>query len=103
MLNGYPQRFIKNTMNKLRRQKESMTFQSFVFLASISSVSFKIVRNSIEAIENDLTIQVKTNLIVSSDKYFQIPGVNRVRCKWGLVFIGETGRNLSTRLNEHKP
>ena len=30
---------------------------------------------------------------------FQKPGVYRILCKCGLVYIGETGRNLSLRLN----
>jgi hypothetical protein len=33
---------------------------------------------------------------------FQKPGVHRIPCECGLVYIGETGRNLSVRLKEHK-
>ena len=33
---------------------------------------------------------------------FQKPGVYRISCECGLVYIGETGRNLSLRLIEHK-
>ena len=33
---------------------------------------------------------------------FQKPGVYRIPCECGLVYIGETGRNLSLRLKEHK-
>ena len=32
---------------------------------------------------------------------FQKPGVYRIPCECGLVYIGETGRNLSLRLKEH--
>ena len=32
----------------------------------------------------------------------QKPGVYRIPCECGLVYIGETGRNLSVRLKEHK-
>ena len=32
---------------------------------------------------------------------FQTPGVYRIPCECGLVYIGETGRNLSLRLKEH--
>ncbi len=32
----------------------------------------------------------------------QKPGVYRIPCECGLVYIGETGRNLSKRLKEHK-
>jgi hypothetical protein len=33
---------------------------------------------------------------------FQKPGVYRIPCECGLVYIGETGRNLSVCLKEHK-
>ena len=33
---------------------------------------------------------------------FQKPGVYRIPCECGLVFTGETGRNLSLRLKEYK-
>ena len=33
---------------------------------------------------------------------FQKPGVYRIPCECGLVYIGETGRDLSLRLKEHK-
>ena len=33
---------------------------------------------------------------------FQKPGVYRIPCECGLVYINETGRNLSLRLKEHK-
>ena len=33
---------------------------------------------------------------------FQKPGVYRIPCECGLLYIGETGRNLSLRLKEHK-
>ena len=33
---------------------------------------------------------------------FQKPGVYRIPCECGLVYIGETGRNLSLRFKEHK-
>ena len=32
----------------------------------------------------------------------QKPGVYRIPCECGLVYIGETSRNLSVRLKEHK-
>ena len=32
----------------------------------------------------------------------QKPGVYRIPCECGLVYIGETGRNFSLRLKEHK-
>jgi hypothetical protein len=32
----------------------------------------------------------------------QKPGVYHIPCECGLVYIGETGRNLSVRLKEHK-
>ena len=32
----------------------------------------------------------------------QKPGAYRIPCEFGLVYIGETGRNLSVRLKEHK-
>ena len=37
----------------------------------------------------------------SVDK-FQKPGVFRIPYECGLVYIGETGRNLSLRLKQHK-
>ena len=33
---------------------------------------------------------------------YRKPGVYRNLCECGLVYIGETGRNLSLRLKEHK-
>ena len=33
---------------------------------------------------------------------FQKPGVYRIPCECGLVYIGETGRNFSLRPKEHK-
>ena len=51
------------------------------------------------------TIPVKTNCLdlcthKDSVDESQKPGVYRIPC--GLVYIGETGRNLSKRLKEHK-
>ena len=43
----------------------------------------------------DLFAHIRTAL-----NEFQKPGVYRIPC--GLVYIGETGRNLSLRLKEHK-
>ena len=50
------------------------------------------------------TIPVKTNcldLFAHVDES-QKPGVYHIPCECGLVYIGETGRNLSKRLKEHK-
>ena len=44
------------------------------------------------------TTQIKTNYRVKFPK----PALYRIACKCGVVYIGDTGRNLSLRFKEHK-
>ena len=93
---------------KTRQQvREKTEYQSSVSLPYIGSASHKIERIVKEAgiqlyhsRENKLFRALCTHKDTVNE--FQKPGVYRIPCECGLVYIGETGRNLSLRLKEHK-
>ena len=96
-------------MKMPQRVQQKTEYQSSVCLPYISPASYKIERILKE-------VYVGVQLYHSSqNKLFrslcthkdsvdesQKPGVYRIPCECGLVYIGETGRNLSKRLKEHK-
>ena len=94
-------------MKAPRPVKQKTEYQSSVCLPYIGSASHKI-----ERILKQAGIQVYHSsgnklfhaLCTHKDSVneFQKPGVYRIPCECGLVYIGETGRNLSLRLKEHK-
>ena len=105
-MNGYPKKFIDNAM-KTQQVGEKTEYQSSVSLPYIGSASPKIERILKEAgiqlyhsSENKLFRSLCTHK--DSVNEFQKPGVYRIPCECGLVYIGETSRNLSLRLKEHK-
>ncbi len=106
-LNGYPRHFIDKAMKMPQRVQQKTEYQSSVCLPYIGPASHKI-----ERILKEVGVQVYHS---SQNKLFrslcthkdsvdesQKPGVYRIPCECGLVYIGETGRNLSKRLKEHK-
>ena len=106
-MNGYPKKFIDNAMKTRQHVREKTEYQSSVSLPYIGSASHKIERILKEASiqlyhssENKLFRSLCTHK--DSVNEFQKPGVYRIPCESGLVYIGETGRNLSLRLKEHK-
>ena len=106
-MNGYPKKFIDNAMKTRQHVREKTEYQSSVSLPYIGSASHKIERILTEASiqlyhssENKLFRSLCTHK--DSVNEFQKPGVYRIPCECGLVYIGETGRNLSLRLKEHK-
>ena len=106
-MNGYPKKFIDNAMKTRQHVREKTKYPSSVSLPYIGSVSHKIERILKEAgiqlyhsSENKLFRSLCTHK--DSVNEFQKPGVYRIPCECDLVYIGETGRNLSLRLKEHK-
>ena len=94
-------------MKMPQRVQQKTEYWSLVCLPYIGLASQKI-----ERILKEVGIQVYHS---SQNKLFrslcthkdsvdesQKPGVYRIPCECGLVYIGETGRNLSKRLKEHK-
>ncbi len=94
-------------MKMPQRVQQKTEYQSSVCLPHIGPASHKI-----ERILKEVGVQVYHS---SQNKLFrslcthkdsvdesQKPGVYRIPCECGLVYIGETGRNLSRRLKEHK-
>ena len=106
-MNGYPKKFIDTAMKTRQHVREKTEYQSSVSLPYIGSASHKIERILKEAgiqlyhsSENKLFRSLCTHK--DSVNEFQKLGVYRIPCECGLVYIGETGRNLSLRLKEHK-
>ena len=107
-MNGYPKKFIDNAMKTRQQVREKTEYQSSVSLPYIGSASHKIERILKEAgiqlyhsSENKLFRALCTHKDTVNE--FQKPGVYRIPCECGLVYIGETGRNLSLRLTARKP
>jgi hypothetical protein len=104
-MNGYPRHFIDNAMKTPQSIQQKIEYQSSVCLPYIGPASHKIER----ILRNEAGIKVYHS---SENKLFralcthkdnvnesQKPGVYRISCECGLVYIGqiygETGRNLS--------
>ena len=107
-MNGYPKKFIDNAVKTRQHVREKTEYQSSVSLPYIGSASHKIERILKEAgiqlyhsSENKLFRSLCTHNKDSVNE-FRKPGVYRIPCECGLVYIGETGQNLSLRLKEHK-
>ena len=106
-MNGYPKKFIDNAMKTGQQVWEKTEYQSSVSLPYIGSALLKIERILKEAgiqlyhsSENKSFRSLCTHR--DSVNEFQKPGVYRILCECGLVYIGETSRNLSLCLKEHK-
>ncbi len=106
-LNGYPWQFIDKAIKMPQRVQQKTEYQSSVCLPYIGPASHKL-----ERILKEVGVQVYHS---SQNKLFrslcthkdsvdesQKPGVYHIPCECGLFYIGETGRNLSKRLKEHK-
>ena len=105
-MNGYPKKFIDNAMKTRQHLREMTEYQSSVSLPCTGSASHTIERILKEAGiqlchsgENKLFRSLCTHKDNVTE--FQKPGVYRIPCECGLVYIGETGQNLSLRLKEH--
>ena len=93
-------KFIDNAMKTRQQVREKTEYQSSVSLPYIGSASHKIERILKEAgiqlyhsSENKLFRALCTHKDTVNE--FQKPGVHRIPCECGLVYVGETGRNLS--------
>ena len=110
-MNGYPRHFIDNDMKTPHIQQsmqQMIEYQSSVCLPYIGPASHKIER----ILKNEAGMKVYHS---SKNKLFralcthkdnvnesQKPGMYHIPCECGLVYIGETGQNLSVHLKEHK-
>ena len=106
-MNGYPKKFIDNAMKTRQQVREKTEYQSSVSLLYIGSASHKIERILKEAgiqLYHSSENKLFRSLCAHRDSVneFQKPGVYRIPCECGLVYIGEIGRNLSLRLKEHR-
>jgi predicted GIY-YIG superfamily endonuclease len=105
---GYPRHFIDNAMKTPQSIHQKIEYHSSVCLPYIGPASHFIF----EEWSRYKGIPFQRKQIVSSSlarcthkdnvNESQKPGVYRIPCECGLVYIGETGRNLSVRLKEHK-
>ena len=102
--NGYPPHKMKTT-----RPTSSNTDspQSTVIIPFIGPASFKIQRTLQKAniqVRHSSVTKLHSLLHTHKDKKdpHSNPGVYKIPCNCGKVYIGETGRSISTRLKEHK-
>ncbi len=94
-------------MKMRQRVQQKIEYHSSVCLPYVGSASHKI-----ERILKEVGVQVYhssqnklcRSLCTHKDSVdeSQKPGVYRIPCECGFVYIAETGRNLSKRLKEHK-
>ena len=108
-MNGYPEKFIENAMKTRQHAQEKTEHQSSASVPQIGSASHKIERILKEAgirVYHSSADKLSLDFIACTHKdgvnEFQKPGVYCIPCECGSVYIGETGRNLSLRLKEHK-
>ena len=106
-MNCYPKTFIHNAMKTRQHVREKIEYQSSVSLPYIGSASHKIERILREAgiqVYHSSKNKLFRSLCTHKDSVneFQKPSVYRIPCECGLVYIGETGRNFSLSLKEHK-
>ena len=106
-INGFPRHLIENAMKTPKRRTQENEYHSYVCLPYIGPASHKIERilkkggiRVYHSSENKLFSALCTHKDGVDE--FQKPGVYSIPCECGLVYIGETGRNLSLRLKEHK-
>jgi hypothetical protein len=100
-MNGYPQHFIDNAMKTPQSIQQKIEYQSSVCLPYIGPAwRDEAGINVYHSSENKLFRAICTHKDNVNES--QKPGVYRIPCECGLVYIGETGRNLSVRLKEHK-
>ena len=106
-MDSYPKKFIDNAMKTRQQVREKTEYQSSVSLPYIGAASHKIERILKKAgihLYHSSENKLFRSLCIHKDTIneFQKPGVYRIPCECGLVYIGETGQNLSLRLKEHK-
>ena len=96
-MNGYPNKFIDNAMKTRQHVREKTNISLlpvYGILVQLQSKGFskeagiQLYHSS----ENKLFRSLCTHK--DSVNEFQKPGVYRIPCECGLVYIGETGRNL---------
>ena len=107
-MNDYPRHFIDNAMKTPQSIQQKIEYKSSVCLPYIGPASHKVER----ILRNEAGIKVYHS---SENKLFralcthkdnvnesQKPGVCRIPCECGLVYVCEAGRGLSVRLGEHR-
>lgn len=104
--NGYPSKNIKLSLPQPRTRPSEQQAKQSVYLPYMGPVSHTLERILSEsAIKVYYTTPNKLHqqLYTHKDKTERnlLPGIYRIPCECGLVYIGETGRNLSVRLKEH--
>lgn len=115
-LNGYPNRTISNLINKRRRmhQREILTNLirdqqtgrrvAVTFNRITASLKSKLKENGVEIVYTSKADQLKTLLKSTKDPIDEMAksGVYRITCTdCRKIYIGQTRRNMETRLKEH--
>ena len=82
----------------------SVFCQSTVYIGSASQKIERILNEVCAQVYHFSDDKLFRSLCKHMDRVneFQKPGVYGILCECGLVYIGETSRNLSLRLKEHK-
>jgi hypothetical protein len=106
--NGFNERQINRTLNRLPRapQPDSNKPESIAFLPYVgptfNRINRVLARHNIKSV--GLPQQKLSNLLhpIKDNLELRTPGVYRIPCECGKVYIGQTGRSIDTRLKEHK-
>ena len=104
--NNYPTHKISTELPPPRGSPEHQP-KSRVVLPYLGAASHKIQRILKEAdveVRHSSSTKLQSILFTHKDKRLSkdLPGVYRIPCECGKVYIGETGRSFATRLKEHK-
>ena len=96
-----PGRRVSYTQSQLVRATSSITLP---YLGSTSHHIQRILHKHGIRVFHTAPLQLHHLLTSHKDRQDPLrrPGVYRIPCQCGKVYIGETGRDLTTRINEHK-
>ena len=94
-MNDHPRQFIDKATKMAQRVQQKTEYQSSVVYHTLEQVGVQVYHSS----QNKLFRSLCTNK--DSVNESQKPDVYRIPCECGLLYIGETGKNLSIRLKEH--
>jgi hypothetical protein len=114
--NGYDKQLINRTINRIQQQQkqqlkdqceiQDQERKTTAIIPYVSSVSNRIgrvlKRYGIRTIYKPTTkIRSKIRSVKDSLE-FKVPGVYKMICNCGKVYIGQTGRTIETRIKEHQ-
>ena len=73
------------------------------YVSTISGKISRVLRRyNVETVHRHMT-SLRDRLVCAKDSIgFMTPGVYKIPCECGDVYVGETGRTISTRLKEHQ-